>query len=83
MENLRIARWEKIKKEGVVKFVLKHGLLFAGLFSCFIFFLSKPPVPIYILIILILVGGLLYGVFMWFITMWQYSKTLTKRNRND
>jgi hypothetical protein len=71
--HLQKERLERIRKEGPAKFILKYGLSFALLFGCFVFFVSKPPVPNVILATLILIGGILFGIGMWLFMMWQYK----------
>ena len=78
IRQLRLARWERIKKAGILRFVLTRGISFAVLFGVMVFILSPPPLPWYILALLCCVGGLVWGTAMWFITMWQYSQARKK-----
>jgi len=70
--NQQKERLEKIREEGPAKFILKYGLAFALLLGFFILFISRPPVPSYLLAGLIIVAGFFFGIGMWFFMMWQY-----------
>jgi uncharacterized BrkB/YihY/UPF0761 family membrane protein len=92
IQELRLARWERIKQRGIWRFILIRGVLGWGLpggilFSIFQIYSSKPlPFLWYFSVLIILglwvVGGVFFGLFMWFITMWSYSRALKSKNRN-
>ena len=67
--TLQIERIKNLKSKGPANFILKYGLSFALLFGVFVFFFAKSPVSKIILLILIIIGGLLFGTSMWFFIM--------------
>jgi hypothetical protein len=90
IRQLRLARWERIKQCGFWRFILTRGIFGYGLpggilFSVFDLCSSKPlPFPWYLSVPLILglwlIGGLVFGVLMWFITMRSYSRALKAKD---
>jgi hypothetical protein len=77
IRQLRLARWERIKKAGMLRFVLTRGLTFGVLFGVVVFILP-PPAPWYILVLLCCAAGLVWGTAMWFFTMWEYGQARKK-----
>jgi uncharacterized BrkB/YihY/UPF0761 family membrane protein len=76
----RQARWEKIKQGGIWRFVLLRGVLGWGL-TCgiigVVFELASrgaEAFPWYVILGLFLVGGAVWGLATWFVTMWIYSR---------
>jgi len=72
--ELRKINMERIKKEGAIKFIAKYGLSFSLLFGSFVLFVSRPPISVYIIILLVLVGGLVFGTCMWLLMLFQFRK---------
>ena len=91
--DLRIARWERIKQAGILRFVLLRGVLGWGLFTAILVSVvtltasERPPIPMSIFLPLIfgffLVGGAVWGLAMWFFTMWHYSRALHARDNHN
>ena len=78
----RLARWEKIKQGGIWRFVLLRGVLGWG-FTCGVIGVlfeevsrNKEAFPWYMILGLFLVAGLVWGLSMWFVTMWSYARAL-------
>jgi hypothetical protein len=74
IRQLRLTRWERIQKAGMLRFVLTRGLAFGILFGVMVCIPSPPPLPWYILMLLFCVAGLAWGAAMWGFTMWQYGR---------
>jgi len=70
----RLARWERIRQSGMLRFTLTRGLSFGILLGLTVYIFSDAPLPWYILFPLFCLGGLLWGAAMWFVTMWQYNR---------
>ena len=70
--SLQKERIKRIRKEGPLLFILKYSLSFALIFGSFIFVFSHPPIPKILLTALVLIGSLLFGIFMWVFMMWHY-----------
>lgn len=71
--QLRLERWEKIKRNGMPRFVLKNGAMFALLFGCYVLFMNPEVLNAWQVVLpLIFVGGLIWGMAMWFVNMWLY-----------
>jgi hypothetical protein len=78
----RLARWEKIKQGGIWRFMLLRGVLGWG-FTCgiigVVFELTSHKAEAfawYLILGLFLVAGFVWGLGMWFVTMWSYSRAL-------
>jgi len=77
MTNLRerrIARWERIKEAGIVRFVIIRALAFALLLFLFSRAYGNPPFPWYWILIGQCAAGVAYGLGSWFITMRRYAR---------
>lgn len=74
IRQLQLARWECIRKAGMLRFVLTHGLRFGVLFGVLIYIISPPPLHWYITTLVFCGAGLVWGASMWFVTMWQYDR---------
>jgi hypothetical protein len=80
----RLVRWERIKQDGIWTFVVLRGVLGWGLSFALITIVfslgaDRPlPLPWYLFVPLLLAfgltGGFVWGLFMWFFTMWEYSR---------
>jgi hypothetical protein len=79
----RLARWEKIKQRGIWRFVFFRGVLGFGLSMGVVMFVtgraSDHPLPIALILLESLVAGFLWGLFMWFVAMRQYSRALAPK----
>lgn len=81
MKSQRLQRWLMIKEKGMMNFVLKRGFLGWGLPMCvFMAFISKPfeqgftsnaAISHYITW---LVGGVFFGLMLWFVAYIWYEK---------
>src|ERR1035437_380160 len=80
----RLAHYEKVKQGGFWRFVFLRGVLGWGL-SCgvgmsILALVGVLPLPgqrlrfLPVVIGIFMVGGLVWGLAMWFFTMWQYSR---------
>lgn len=73
-------KWEKTRKIGVLRYVLVYGVLFWGGLSGVLFslmkVLTKPSVAFLSTVTyalpIFMVGGIVFGAFMWRVTEWQY-----------
>ena len=78
----RLARWEKIQRGGLGRFVWLRGMLGWGLPMGIIGIIfehvsrKEEAFPWYFILGLFLVGGLVWGLAMWFVTMRSYSRAL-------
>jgi len=85
IRQLRLARWEKIKQCGFWRFVLFRGVLGWGLCTGVIGVIFElgsrkaEAFPWYLILGLFLVGGFVWGLAMWYVTMWSYSRALKGR----
>lgn len=82
IRQLRLDRWEKIKKGGIWRFVFLRGVLGWGLSMAVIGIIfelmsrKSEAFPWYLILGLFLIGGFLWGVATWYVTMWCYARTL-------
>ena len=81
----RLVRYEKLKQGGIWRFVFLRGVLGWGL-GCgvigVVFELvsrKAEAFPWYLILGLFLVGGFVWGLATWFVTMWSYSRALRAR----
>ncbi|MDH3359856.1 MAG: hypothetical protein OEL55_03210 [Desulfobulbaceae bacterium] len=74
IDNLRRERFARIKEGGAAKFIFKNGLAFVLLFGSFVFLFSKPPVSNFLLVLLIILGGVLFGSGLWSFMLWQMRR---------
>jgi hypothetical protein len=70
----RLARWERIQKAGMLRFVLTRGILFGSMFGAAVYFISPPPQPWYSFLATVFVMSVAWAIAMWFVTMWQYRR---------
>jgi len=77
IQQLRLAKFEHLQKTGVLGFGLTYGLVFAAPLGILAFIIS-PPMPWYILALLVYVCGVVLAVAMRFILMSYYSQALKK-----
>jgi hypothetical protein len=79
-QQLRLARWERIKQGGIWRFVLLRGVLGWGLTVGIIGIIfeqvsrKSEAFAWYLILGLCLVGGFVWGLAMWFVTMRSYSR---------
>lgn len=80
IQKLRLARWERIKRQGIWRFVFVRGVLGWGLpmaiFGIIFERVRKEAFLWYMTLGLCLVGGFLWGLAMWFVTMRIYPRVL-------
>jgi hypothetical protein len=76
IKQLRLARWERIQKGGILRFIATRGLIFAVFFGVMVFISS--PLPWYLSLLVSCVAGLVWATVMWFFTMWQFSQARKK-----
>jgi hypothetical protein len=80
IRQLRFARWEKIKQRGFWRFVLLRGVLGWGLTMGIIGIIfehvsrKEGAFPWYFMLGLFLVGGFVWGLATWFVSMRIYSR---------
>jgi hypothetical protein len=85
IRQLRLARWGKIKQGGIWRFVLLRGVFGWGLAMGVIGIIfelvsrKEEALPWYLILGLFLAGGFVWGLAMWFVTMWSYSRALKSR----
>ena len=78
--QLRLARWERTKEGGILRFVLLRGVLGWGLAMGIIGIIfehvsrMEEAFPWYFILGLFLVGGFLWGLATWFVSMRIYSR---------
>jgi hypothetical protein len=82
IQQLRLARWERIKQGGIWRFVFLRGVLGWGLAMGIIGIIfeqvsrQSEACAWYLILGLCLAGGFVWGLGMWFVTMWSYSRAL-------
>jgi hypothetical protein len=82
IQQFRLARWERIKRGGMWRFVILRGVLGWGLTMGIIGIIfervsrKEEAFAWYLILGLCLVGGCVWGLAMWFLTMWSYSRAL-------
>jgi hypothetical protein len=80
--TLRLARWQRIKERGIWRFVFLRGVLGWGVpmsvFGAIDEHGSRKEDALqwYFIAGLCLVGGFIWGLAMWFVTMRIYSRAL-------
>ena len=85
IRQLRLARWERIKQRGIWHFVFFRGVLGWGLPMSIIGIIfehvsrKEDALPWYFILGICLVGGFVWGLAMWFVTMRSYSRALNSR----
>ena len=82
IQQLRLARWERIKRGGIWRFVFLRGVLGWGLPMGIIGIIfervsrKEEAFAWYLILGLCLMGGFVWGLAMWFVTRWSYSRSL-------
>jgi len=85
IRQLRLARWERIKQRGIWHFVFVRGVLGWGLPMSLVGIIfdhvsrKEEALPWYFILGICLVGGVLWGFAMWFVTMQIYARALNSR----
>jgi hypothetical protein len=85
IQNLRLVRWERIRRQGIWHFVFVRWVLGAGLPGSIIIIIfdrvtrKDEALAWYLMLGLCLVVGIFWGLAMWFVTMWMYSRALKIR----
>jgi hypothetical protein len=83
IRQLRLAKWERIKQGGFWRFVLLRGVLGWGLsmgvigivFELVRFKIEKEEaLPWYLILGFFWVGGFVWGIGTWFLSIWRYSR---------
>ncbi len=76
-----LARWESIRANGMARFILIRGVLMWGIpMLIFMSFISDPFTNGYLSQTAIvhyvtwLFAGVIFGVFMWYVSEWRYKK---------
>lgn len=79
-QQLRLVRWERIKQGGIWHFVFLRGVLGWGLTMGIIGIIfehvsrKEEAFPWYFILGLFLVGGFVWGLATWFVSMRIYSR---------
>jgi hypothetical protein len=82
IRQLRLARWERIKQGGIWRFVLLRGVLGWGLPMGIIGIIfehvsrKEEAFAWYLILGLCLIGGFIWGLAVWLVTMRSYSRAL-------
>jgi hypothetical protein len=76
-QQARLAKWEHLQKTGALRFGLTCGFIFAAPLGILIFIIS-PPMPWYVLALLVYFCGVVLAVALRFGLLWEYSRTLNK-----
>jgi hypothetical protein len=91
IRQLRLARLKRIKQRGIWRFIWTRGILGWGLscgilFTLFLLFSSELPLPspwyfsVPMILSLWMIGGVFFGLYMWFIAMLSYSRALKSKD---
>jgi hypothetical protein len=78
--QLRLARWERTKEAGILRYVLLRGVLGWGLPMGIIGIIfehlsrKEEAFPWYFILGLCLLGGFVWGVATWFVSVRIYSR---------
>jgi hypothetical protein len=84
IQELRLQRWERIRKGGIVKFMLIRGLGWIVLMSIselVMYALGEPRLAWYWMVPAVLVAGLLWNFAMWFVIMELYAHGTKAKNK--
>jgi hypothetical protein len=76
-QELRLQRWERVRKGGMLKFMLIRGLGWIVLMcisELVMRALGEPRLVSYQMVPAILFLGLLWELANWFVTMWLYAR---------
>ena len=73
-----LERLERIRKAGLLRFVLVWGLVWGVPFAVAMHFAVPSPAPFYFKLLVSCVGGIIWAVCMWGSTMWQYKRVRAK-----
>ena len=83
IQHMRSDGWQKTRRRGMGRFLLRHGILGFGLGLGVVAFVTLMyhrhlPVPWYpflpIVLGLGLIGGLVWGLAAWLLMMWLHSR---------
>jgi hypothetical protein len=77
IRQIRSVKLERLQKTGALRFGLIFGFVFAAPLGILVFIIS-PPMPWYILALLVYVCGVVMAVATRFILMSYYSQALKK-----
>ena len=77
IQQLRLAKFEHLQKTGALRFGLTYGLVFAAPLGILAFIIT-PPMPWYILALLVYVCCVVLAVATRFVLMSYYSQALKK-----
>jgi hypothetical protein len=83
-QELRLQRWERIHKGGIVKFILIRGLGWIFLMciaELVMYALGQPRLRWYWMVPAVLFTGLLWQLAMWFIMMWFYARAKKAKDK--
>jgi len=78
--QLKVARWERVKQRGIWRFVLLRGVLGWGLTMGIVGIIfehvsrKEEAFPWYFILGLFLVGGFVWGLATWFVSMKIYPR---------
>jgi hypothetical protein len=78
-EETKVIQFERIRKEGVLRFVLTRGLFWGLTFFALIRLLFAPPLTWYFLLGLCCGANLVWNLMRWFILNWWYDP----KNKNS
>src|ERR1700722_2188923 len=84
IKEIRLQRWERIRKGGIVKFILIRGLgwiVLVCISELVMHALGQPELVWYWMVPVVLVAGLLWNVAMWFVIMELYARATNAKNK--
>jgi hypothetical protein len=84
IQELRLQRWERIRKGGIVKFILIRGLgwiVLVCISELVMHALGQPQVVWYWMVPAVLFFGLLWYIAKWFVIMWFYARAKNAKNK--
>ncbi len=86
MKEKDFERWKKLRKKGVLRFVLQNGVLAWGVPVLIVMaFINKPfengmaPVSAIIHCVVYPIGGIFFGLVLWLTSEERYNKELANR----
>jgi hypothetical protein len=83
IQELRLQRWERIRKGGIVKFILIRGLGWIVLMciaELVMYALGQPRLAWYWMVPAVLFTGLLWDMTRWFVIMRLYARAQKAKN---
>jgi hypothetical protein len=84
IQELRLQRWERIRKGGIIKFMLIRSLGWIVLMcisELVMYALGEPRLAWYWMVPAVLFAGLLWGLARWFVIMWFYARAQKSKNK--